>query len=64
LFRLLCALTVVIAIACVVITHLPSWAFTVLGSIWVAILIAVGYDAWREDRRVRAARLERQGLQT
>jgi len=60
LFRLLLALTVFLVIADQILTHLPSWAISAFGLLWLAVLAAAGFEAWRESRRDRSARIERE----
>jgi hypothetical protein len=54
------ALTALIAIAAELNSRLPAWAINALIYCWFAVLAAAAYDAWREKRRDRAARVERE----
>jgi hypothetical protein len=63
LFRLLLTLTVLFVIVGELLTHLPAWSKTILACGWAAVLVAAAVDGWRQTRRERAARAERERLQ-
>jgi hypothetical protein len=52
--------TVLIVLVDLLMTHLPSWAVSSIGLLWLIVLAAAGFDAWRSGQRDRAARLERE----
>jgi hypothetical protein len=60
LFRLLLTLTIVFVVLGELLTHLPGWSKTVLAYGWAALLVAAAIHAWRQNRRDRAARSERE----